>query len=119
MRPFPPPNARRAGFAILSMLAAAMLLALPTAAPAQPQTVPPAAPPSAAEDNWLYAGSDLPRDLAWQFGELPNGLRYAVRQNGVPPGQVSIRVRMAVRSEERRVGEEGVSTCRSRWSAEH
>src|SRR3546814_543908 len=93
MRPFPPPNARRAGFSILSMLAAAMLLALPTAAPAQPQTVPPAAPPSAAEDNWLYAGSDIPRDLAWQFGELPNGLRYAVRNNGVPPGQVSIRVR--------------------------
>src|SRR3546814_8661568 len=91
MRPFPPPNARRAGFSILSMLAAAMLLALPTAAPAQPQTVPPAAPPSAAEDNWLYAGSDIPRDLAWQFGELPNGLRYAVRHNGVPPGQVSIR----------------------------
>src|SRR3546814_11139769 len=25
----------------------------------------------------------------------------------------------AIRSEERRVGKEGVSTCRSRWSAEH
>jgi len=98
MRPFPPPNARRAGFSILSMLAAAMLLALPAVAPAQPQTAPPAAPPSAAEDNWLYAGSDIPRDLAWQFGELPNGLRYAVRNNGVPPGQVSIRVRMDVGS---------------------
>src|SRR3546814_16048739 len=40
----------------------------------------------------------MPRDLAWQCGELPNGLRDAVRNNGVPPGQVSIRVRMDVGS---------------------
>jgi zinc protease len=48
--------------------------------------------------DWLYAGSDIPRDAAWQFGVLPNGVRYAVRNNGVPPGQVSIRVRMDVGS---------------------
>ena len=41
---------------------------------------------------WLYVGSDIPRDPAWTFGVLPNGLRYAVRKNGVPPGQVSIRI---------------------------
>lgn len=49
-------------------------------------------------ESWLYAGSDIPRDTAWQFGVLPNGVRYAVRNNGVPPGQVSIRVRMDVGS---------------------
>ena len=43
---------------------------------------------------WLYEGSDITPDPAWQFGTLPNGLRYAVRKNGVPPGQVSIRVRV-------------------------
>lgn len=43
---------------------------------------------------WLYKGSHLPHDPAWVFGTLPNGLRYAVRKNGVPPGQVSIRVRI-------------------------
>ncbi|RZL53248.1 MAG: hypothetical protein EOP65_13240, partial [Sphingomonas sp.] len=43
---------------------------------------------------WLYKGSDLAHDPAWVFGTLPNGLRYAVRKNGVPPGQVSIRVRI-------------------------
>ena len=43
---------------------------------------------------WLYEGSDITPDPAWQFGTLPNGLRYAVRRNGVPPGQVSIRVRV-------------------------
>lgn len=53
------------------------------------------APPLAAapdRNNWLYAGSDVPHDAQWTFGVLPNGLRYAVRHNGVPPGQVSIRV---------------------------
>jgi zinc protease len=41
---------------------------------------------------WLYRGSDVPQDKAWIFGVLPNGLRYAVRRNGVPPGQVSVRM---------------------------
>lgn len=54
------------------------------------------APKNGAE--WLYAGSDIPRDAGWRFGVLPNGLRYAVRNNGVPPGQVAIRVRMDVGS---------------------
>lgn len=41
---------------------------------------------------WLYEGSDVPHDKEWLFGTLPNGLRYAVRRNGVPPGQISVRV---------------------------
>ena len=52
-----------------------------------------AAPALAAPATpWLYRGSDIPPDKAWVFGELPNGLRYAVRNNGVPPRQVSIRM---------------------------
>lgn len=43
---------------------------------------------------WLYRGSDIPPDPGWHFGELANGLKYAVRKNGVPPGQVSIRIRV-------------------------
>ena len=50
--------------------------------------------PNDARTPWLYRGSDIPQDPEWIFGELPNGLRYAVRKNGVPPGQVSIRVRV-------------------------
>ena len=46
----------------------------------------------ATDVPWLYVGSDVPHDSQWTFGILPNGLRYAVRHNGVPPGQVSIRV---------------------------
>ncbi|MBX7533399.1 insulinase family protein [Qipengyuania sp. 1XM1-15A] len=46
------------------------------------------------EVPWIYEGSDVPRDEEWNFGKLENGLRYGVRENGVPPGQVSIRVRI-------------------------
>ncbi|HST35851.1 MAG TPA: insulinase family protein [Allosphingosinicella sp.] len=55
------------------------------------------AAPAAAQTgdaDWLYRGSDIARDPAWRFGTLPNGLRYAVRRNALPAGQVSIRVRI-------------------------
>jgi len=58
-----------------------------------------AAPAFAGGDSdWLYRGSDIARDPAWTFGTLPNGVRYAVRQNKLPAGQVSIRVRIAAGS---------------------
>ncbi|MEH6791966.1 M16 family metallopeptidase [Parasphingorhabdus sp.] len=47
---------------------------------------------------WLYKNSDVPVDKSWTFGELDNGMRYAVKRNGVPPGQVSIRLRVDVGS---------------------
>ena len=46
------------------------------------------------ETPWIYENSNVPRDDEWLFGKLDNGLRYGVRYNGVPPGQVSIRVRI-------------------------
>lgn len=77
-------------------------VAAPRKAPATSAGVPaPSAArvaPSVAATPWLYRGSDVPHDAEWTFGELPNGLRYAVRRNGVPPGQVSIRIRMDVGS---------------------
>jgi zinc protease len=57
----------------------------------QPFPAPRYAQPS---DPWIYRGTDIPVDREWLFGEMPNGLRYAVRNNRVPPGQVSIRVRI-------------------------
>ncbi|VWX46934.1 pitrilysin family protein [Novosphingobium sp. 9U] len=67
-------------------------------APAKPVPAKPVqgtvAPGSASKVPWLYKGSDVPPDLEWNFGELSNGMRYAVRKNGVPPGQVSIRIRV-------------------------
>ncbi|PAX07793.1 M16 family metallopeptidase [Sphingomonas lenta] len=51
-------------------------------------------PPGVDPAPWLFKGSDIPPDPAWSFGTLPNGVRYAVRKNGVPPGQVAVRVRI-------------------------
>lgn len=62
-------------------LALALLLALPASA----QT---------GDADWLYRGSDIARDPDWRFGTLPNGLKYAVRRNALPAGQVSIRIRI-------------------------
>ncbi|MEY4270300.1 MAG: hypothetical protein RLZZ58_1516 [Pseudomonadota bacterium] len=80
---------------ILSLVFAAPAL-WPAHAADEP-AVQPAPPPAAVPIDpapWIYAGSDIPRDAGWQFGTLPNGLRFAVRNNGVPPGQVAIRVRI-------------------------
>jgi len=74
------------------LLASLALASLSPVLPAQAQTAP--RPVQTADDPWLYKGSDLVHDDAWKFGRLPNGLRYAVRRNGVPPGQVSVRVRI-------------------------
>jgi zinc protease len=58
-----------------------------------------AAPAWAAGDtNWFYRGSDIQPDPAWTFGTLPNGLRYAVRRNALPEGQVSVRLRIGAGS---------------------
>jgi len=47
---------------------------------------------SQPQDPWIFRGTDIPVDPQWLMGELPNGVRYAVRQNGVPPCQISLRV---------------------------
>ena len=64
-------------------------------------------PVAAADTPWLYEGSDVPQDPAWTFGVLPNGVRYAVRHNGVPPDQVSIRIRIDAGSLYETDGERG------------
>lgn len=84
---------------------AALALALPGAIVAKEAAT--AAAINVPADDWLYAGSDIPRDAGWIFGTLPNGVRYAVRENGVPPGQVSVRVRMDVGSLYERDDERG------------
>ncbi len=101
------PRFRRLG---LSLVATALLLSPPQgllaqATPKTMQSIRAAAPPPDAvvapvpgvaidRSPWLYEGSDIPRDIGWQFGALDNGLRFAVRRNGVPPGQVTIRLRV-------------------------
>lgn len=97
---------------VLGLLAGVAAPVFAPLAPAHAQQVAviPTAPVNAspvAKDDWLYAGSDIPRDAGWQFGTLANGLRYVVRNNGAPPGQVSIRVRIDAGSLMERESERG------------
>lgn len=94
--------ARRLAFTLPLLLSAAPLLAQSTAAP-----IASVVAGTGTDVPWLYRGSDIPQDPEWVFGELPNGVRYAVRKNGVPPGQVSIRVRIDAGSLYERDSERG------------
>jgi zinc protease len=90
----PLPQRAKSALALLLLLAPLPLQAQ-LEATAKQTTAPPAAPQYAKPDDpWIYRGTDIPVDREWLFGEIPNGVRYAVRHNGVPPGQVSIRVRI-------------------------
>ena len=81
----------------LSLIALPLISFAPLAAQeaaATPKAEPPASIQSGKTTPWIYEGSDVPQDKDWTFGEMDNGLRYAVRKNRVPPGQVSIRIRI-------------------------
>ncbi|MCI4589181.1 insulinase family protein [Sphingobium sp. BYY-5] len=80
---------------------------LPLAARTEPVAVSAAGANQAQVRPWLYENSDVPIDTAWRFGTLPNGLRYAIRRNGVPPGQVSVRLRIDAGSLMEREDEQG------------
>ena len=78
----------------LALVLPAVLLVPQSLLAQEPATPSPQHVTLAGGTPWIYEGSDVPRDEEWIFGELPNGLRYAVRKNGVPPDQVSVRVRI-------------------------
>lgn len=93
----------------LTAIIAVILLAGGTALPSQARTAAraTAAVPKEEPRPWLYENSDVPIDQAWTFGTLSNGLRYAIRRNTVPPGQVSIRLRIDAGSLMEREDEKG------------
>lgn len=107
----------KAAFAFTLLAAPSVLVAPLSAQEAAPALqVPPQVPPQVpaptaiqgeGETPWLYEGSNVPVDREWLFGEMENGLRYAVRRNGVPPNQVSIRVRIDVGSLHEEDAEQG------------
>jgi len=86
---------RKPRFALLALAVLGLAVpALAQVAPSGPAATGPARSVQTADDPWLYKGSDIIQDTNWRFGRLPNGVRYAVRRNGVPPGQVAVRVRI-------------------------
>ena len=48
----------------------------------------------AQQNQWPQAYLDVPADPAVLYGQLPNGMRYAIMHNETPKGKVSIRLRI-------------------------
>jgi zinc protease len=70
------------------------------------------APPgaaSAAVTQWPQAISDLKANPDVTFGTLPNGLRYAIQKNALPPGAVSMRLVIEAGSLEETHDQEGLA----------
>ncbi len=61
------------------------------------------------EKAWPALKSDLPPDPQTVFGVLPNGMRYAIKRNLTPAGEVSIRLRVAAGSLAETAGESGIA----------
>ena len=75
-------------------------LALPTGASSFPlpkfgsaKEAPAAVPVRLKAGEWAQARSDVTADPDIRFGALPNGMRYALRKQSVPPGQAAVRLR--------------------------
>lgn len=89
---------------IRALLPAALLLALTAACAPATGRVESAAAPSGAQaattqprplPDWSALDkSDVPRDPAFHFGQLPNGMRYVVRQNATPAGTAIVRMQI-------------------------
>ncbi|MDP3491745.1 MAG: insulinase family protein [Hyphomonadaceae bacterium] len=82
----------------LAALVALLVLAVPAWAQAEPQTAP-----------WAHETSDIAPDPAVRFGALPNGMRYALLKNQLPPGAVSIRMSVEFGSLDEAENEKGLA----------
>jgi zinc protease len=58
---------------------------------------------------WVQTQSDIAPDPAVRFGQLPNGLRYAILKNDTPAHQTSIRLRIGSGSTEERDDQQGLA----------
>ncbi|WP_293682101.1 pitrilysin family protein, partial [uncultured Phenylobacterium sp.] len=75
--------------AALAIAAPALAAPIPAQAPAKPASPLPA---RLAPGQWPQARSDLKPDPAIRFGSLPNGMRYALRKQSIPPGRTALRL---------------------------
>ena len=70
------------------------LAALPAVAVSQAQPVAVTQATAQPSDPWAQAASDIPADANVRFGQMANGMRYAILRNATPPGQASLRLRI-------------------------
>ena len=57
--------------------------------------------------SWPQAASDVAADPEFRFGVLPNGMRYAVRRQAVPPGKAALRLHVSAGSLNEAEGQQG------------
>lgn len=81
-----------------SALAIALSLSTPASSFPLPKfglgkEAPASAPAALKPGEWAQARSDVTPDANIRFGALPNGMRYAIRKQSIPPGQAAIRLR--------------------------
>src|SRR5436190_1083793 len=72
---------------MIRLLRPALAIAAALCLSASPLTAAPQ-----ASGQWPQAHSDLRADPAIRFGTLPNGMRYAIRKQSIPPGQAALRL---------------------------
>ena len=85
-----------------SALALAFIAAsLALAGPVNARVAAPAAP------SWPQATSDVAADPSYLFGVLPNGMRYAIRRQAIPPGQAALRLHISAGSLNEADGQQG------------
>lgn len=100
---------------LLWLLLSVSTLPLAACASVQPVDVAGAAPvaasvsAAAAAAAWPHLASDLAVDPAVRFGQLPNGMRYAIMKNATPPGEASVRLRIDSGSLNEREDQRGVA----------
>ncbi|MFM8821742.1 MAG: M16 family metallopeptidase [Phenylobacterium sp.] len=97
-------HARRISTAVLATFVAALALAGPSAARTPAQVAVEARLPS-----WPQATSDVAADPSFRFGVLPNGMRYAIRRQAVPPGQAALRLHISAGSLNEAEGQQGLA----------
>lgn len=76
---------------LLCLLGIAGLAALP-GAPVLGAATP--GHPADQHAGWVFETSDVRPDPAWRFGRLPNGMRYILRHNAMPQGEVVVRMQI-------------------------
>lgn len=98
---------RVAGLAVLVTLAGCAAAPAPASKPADAPAraeVPAAAPAPATLEAlrerriWAHEASELEPDPGVTYGQLPNGLRYALMQNALPSKTAAVRLRFGVGS---------------------
>jgi zinc protease len=85
-------------FGAVSALALTLALAGPASSLPLPKFGFGKAQPTAAQaapkpGEWAQSRSDIAADPDIRFGALPNGMRYAIRKQSIPPGQAALRLR--------------------------